>query len=64
MPGMTSDQYARLKDIVAGALSERDEHRSAYLRARCGADATLLLEAEAWLVAAVEDPAEIFPLDN
>ena len=51
---MTSDQYARLKDIVAGALSERDEHRSAYLRARCGVDATLLLEAESWLAAAVE----------
>ena len=51
---MTSDQYARLKDIVAGALSERDEHRSAYLQVRCGADAAMFLEAESWLAAAVE----------
>ena len=59
---MTHEEYARLKDIVAGALARPDAERAAYVSARCGPDATIRVEAESLLAAAVraaslyEDP--------
>jgi hypothetical protein len=56
------DDYARLKTIVAGALSQPIADRQAYLTAQCGSDAATRIEAESLLDAAVrasplyEDP--------
>ena len=49
---MTRDEYARLKEIVAGALSRSAAERSAYLTARCGPDITTRSEVESLLAAA------------
>lgn len=60
---MTSNDYARLKEIVAGALSRPDADRQAYVLARCGPDGATRVEAESLLAAAIraaplyEDPA-------
>jgi len=35
---VTSAEYARLKEIVAGALARPDSDRLAYLAAQCGDD--------------------------
>lgn len=61
--GVTADDYARLKAIVAGALSRPVTDRPAYVDAQCGGDAALRAEAESLLTASVsaaplfEDPA-------
>ena len=44
--GVNRDDYARLKHIVAGALSRPVADRQAYLIAQCGSDAATRLEAE------------------
>ncbi|NOT26879.1 MAG: protein kinase [Acidobacteria bacterium] len=49
---MTRDEYARLKQIVAGALSQPEPGRSAYLTAQCGSDSTTRSEVESLLAAA------------
>jgi hypothetical protein len=60
--GMNRDEYARLKQIVAGALACPDAERSIFLSEHCGVDSTLRVEAESLLAAAVraatlyEDP--------
>ena len=54
---MTSAEYARLKEIVAGALACSDADRSAYLSAQCGADAVVRMEAESLLAAALRASA-------
>ena len=67
---MTSAEYARLKEIVAGALARPDSDRLAYLAAQCGDDATIRVEAESLLAAAVraaplyEDPTLLIAGDN
>jgi tetratricopeptide (TPR) repeat protein len=59
---VTSDEYARLKQIVAGALAQPDADRAAYVSAQCGSESTIRIEAESLLAAAVraaslyEDP--------
>ena len=50
---MNPDQYARIKDIVAEALSRPDGERLAYLRVQCGVDPIAQAEAESLLDAAV-----------
>jgi len=54
---VTSAEYARLKEIVAGALAQPDSNRSAYLAAQCGADATIRFEAESLLASALRAEA-------
>ena len=67
---MTSAEYARLKEIVAGALACSDSDRSAYLAAQCEGDATIRVEAESLLAAAIraaplyEDPTLLIAGDN
>ena len=67
---MTSVEYARLKEIVAGALAQPDSHRSAYLAAQCGADAHIRFEAESLLASALraapfyEDPTLLIAGDG
>ena len=54
---MTSDEYARLKHIVAGALSQAAADRTRYLTEQCGADTRLRAEAHSLLLAAVRAEA-------
>jgi eukaryotic-like serine/threonine-protein kinase len=67
---MTSAEYARLKEIVAGALAQPDSDRSAYLAAQCGADATIRFEADSLLASALraarlyEDPTLLIDGDG
>ena len=67
---MTSAEYARLKEIVAGALAQPDSNRSAYLATQCGADATVRFEAESLLASALraapmyEDPTLLIAGDG
>ena len=67
---MTSAEYARLKEIVAGALAQPDSNRSAYLAAQCGADASIRFEAESLLASALraaalyEDPTLLIAGDG
>ena len=67
---MTSAEYARLKDIVAGALARPDSERLAYLAAQCGGDTTIRIEAESLLAAAIraaplyEDPTLLIAGEN
>jgi serine/threonine protein kinase len=49
--------YARLKEIVAGALAQPADDRAAFLAIECGADAPTHLEAESLLAAAVHAAA-------
>jgi predicted Ser/Thr protein kinase len=49
---VTRDEYARLKHIVAGALSRPGAERSAYLSAQCGPDGPTRIEVESLLAAA------------
>ena len=51
---MNPDQYARIKDIVAEALSRPEGERGAYLQAACGSDPMTQAEAESLLAAAVQ----------
>ena len=67
---MTTAEYARLKEIVAGALACPDADRPAYLAAQCGADATIRVEAESLLASALraaplyEDPTLLIAGDG
>ena len=67
---MTSEQYARLKDIVAGALARSDSDRSAFISSQCGADESIRVEAESLLAAALratamyEDPTLLIAGDD
>jgi len=67
---VTSAEYARLKEIVAGALARPDSDRLAYLAAQCGGDATIRIEAESLLAAVLkaaplyEDPTLLIAGDN
>jgi eukaryotic-like serine/threonine-protein kinase len=67
---VTSAEYARLKEIVSGALAQPDSNRSAYLAAQCGADATIRVEAESLLASALraaplyEDPTLLIAGDG
>ena len=51
--GVTRDEYARLKEIVASALERPEAERVAYVRTRCGSDTAVCLEAESLLAAAI-----------
>jgi hypothetical protein len=51
---VTREEYARLKEIVAGALERPDAERAAYLLAACGSDAAVRREAESLLASAVQ----------
>ena len=59
---MTADDYARLKEVVAGALSRPAADRPAYVAAACGHDAIMRVEVESLLAATIraaslyEDP--------
>ena len=46
---MNADQWARLKEVFAGALAQPVEAREAWLRQACGGDGELLKEAHALL---------------
>jgi serine/threonine protein kinase len=50
---VTRDEYARLKEIVAGALAQPATGRPAYVIARCGPDVTLRIEVESLVTAAL-----------
>ena len=49
---VTRDEYARLKRIVVGALSQPEHDRVAYLTAQCGSDNATRSEVESLLAAA------------
>jgi hypothetical protein len=51
---VTRDEYARLKEIVAGALAQPATGRPAYVIARCGPDVTLRIEVESLVTAALQ----------
>ena len=53
MAAVNPEDYARLKGIVAGALSRPGPDRSAYLVEQCGSDLAGCREAESLLAAAV-----------
>jgi hypothetical protein len=59
MRALTRDEYARLKRIVGGALSQSVERRGSYLDTACGSDAALRGEAE-WLLAAALEAAPLY----
>ena len=46
--------WSQVKDIVAGALSQPESERAAYLNEQCGADTAMRSEVESLLAAAVQ----------
>src|SRR5262245_3050516 len=56
---MSGADWARVKGLVSGALSEPEEARAAYLAAHSGSDVELLQEAES-LLAATHEAAVLF----
>lgn len=56
---MTRDQYARMKEIVVGALARHEVDQSAFVQDRCGSDVELRREVEA-LLPFVQQAAGLF----
>ena len=56
---MTRDEWERVKDVVAGALSQPESGRRAYVAEQCGSDGAIRQQVES-LLAAATAAAELY----